>query len=427
MEMISLDLPRSILHYMQDYMEHFPFSGTISVVQKGEILFNQAYGMACIELDVPNHTDTRYSLASVSKQFTAFAVMQLYDNALIDLDQPVNNYLPAELKLDPRITAHHLMSHTSGLPTFHGLDEHFFGDKDKMNYNQREFSSLFRDRPLHFEPGAQYEYCNAGYHMLAFLIEAVSSLSFKDYLEENIFKPLGMSDTIVEDGMEILKNKAFGYCMNKDRIVRGEYHNLAYSIGAGGIVSTCSDLYKWYLCLKDRKLLGRRTYTRFFKENLNGYCYGLFKDTHYGKSRFYHDGAYLGIGAYVQNFFEDDICMIVLCNYDFVNDFRIGNAISDLIFKGTALIPKKPLEVVIDPELANKYEGIYIKDRVELRKVNKCWEFVQLGRFHKPIYPIGNHQFHSTWLDHSYTLYECEDGEFTFLGQRKQKDALNKH
>jgi CubicO group peptidase (beta-lactamase class C family) len=423
MEMKILSNSNAILHYMNAYMERFPFSGVIRVVKQGVIICTQAYGKACIEFDISNHTDTRFGLASVSKQFTAFAVMQLYDQLLIDIDQPVNNYLPDELKVDQRITAHHLMSHTSGLPTFHGLDGHFFGDYDKTNYRQSEFVKFFRERPLHFEPGSGYEYCNAGYHMLAFLVESVSGISFKKYLEEHILKPLGMFDTTFEDGMGILPGKAFGYGMNHESIVRGEYHNPAYSIGAGGMVSNCSDLYKWYLCLKDRKLLGSSTYSRFFRENVNGYCHGLFKDYMYGKPRFYHDGTYLGIGAYMQSFFEDDICIMVLCNYDFVNYFRVGNAISELIFTGKAEVPQKPVEIVLDEELAEKYEGIYVKNRAELRRVHHRWVFVHLGRFHKPLYPIGNHQFQSTWLDKSYILKECEDGEFEFIGLRKQIDS----
>jgi CubicO group peptidase (beta-lactamase class C family) len=419
-------LSERISQYIENYMERYPFSGTISVVEKGAVLFNQAYGMACIEFEVSNQLDTRYALASVSKQFTAFAAMLLHDHALIDIDQPVNTYLPDELKVDPRITAHHLMSHTSGLPIFHGLDDHFFGEQDKNNYNQKDFLSLFRGRPLRFEPGSKFEYCNAGYHMLAFLVEAVSGVSFKRYLQENIFEPLGMMDTVLEDGLEILTNKAFGYNMNKESIIRGEYHNPAYSIGAGGMVSNCADLYKWYLCLKDQQLLGESSYSRYFKQNMNGYCYGLFTDNQYGKPRYYHDGAYLGIGAYMQNFFEDDISILVLCNYDFVNYFRVGDAISELIFTGEVQVPEKPLAIALDPELASKYEGVYLKDRVELhrsdrehRREDGLWYFVQLSRFHKPLYPIGNHQFHSTWLDKTYTLKECSDGEFEFLGYRK--------
>ncbi|MCD9022569.1 serine hydrolase domain-containing protein [Cohnella silvisoli] len=415
-----MDVSDSIQEYMKEYMNLWPFSGTIRVVNKGETIFDQSYGMACIEFEVPNRSQTRFSLASVSKQFTAFAVMQLYDKALIDIDRPVNHYLPDELKVDHRITAHHLMSHTSGLTTFHGLDNSFFGDKDKSNYNRRDFLGYFRDHPLHFEPGSRFEYCNAGYHMLAFLVETVTGGSFKDYLEENIFAPLGMNDTVYDDGMEILQNKAYGYSMNNESVVRSEYHNPAYSIGAGGVVSTCADLYKWFLNLKNRKELGENTYLRFFKENANDHCYGLFHDIKYGKSRFYHDGAYLGIGAYMQHFFDDDLCIIVLCNYDFANYSRIGNAISDLIFTGKAHLPIKPAEVVLDEELAMKYEGVYIKDRAQLKRIDNQWKFVHLGRVHKPIYPIGNHQFHSTWLDHSYTLREREDGEFEFLGFRKQ-------
>jgi CubicO group peptidase (beta-lactamase class C family) len=416
-----LDISKSIELYLQEYMELWPFSGAIHVVKQGEILFDQAFGMACLEFDVPNKTDTRFGLASVSKQFTTFSVMQLYDRGLIDIDQPVNNYLPIELKLDPRITAHHLMSHTSGLPIFSGLQDDFYGDKDKSNYNKEQFLSYFLNIPLLFDPGSKFEYCNAGYHILAFLVEEITGITFKQYLAENIFNPLGLCNTMLDDGMEMITNKAYGYCMNHESIIKGEYHNLAYSIGAGGIVSNCSDLYKWYSALKSRQLLSPAAYSRFFKENLNGYAYGLFTGNQQGNQRFFHDGAYLGIGTYMQCFFEADICIIVLCNYDFTNYFRIGDAISSLIFTGHAAIPQKPPEITLDARLARQYEGIYIKNRAELTRVDDRWTFIHSNRFHKPIYPIGNHQFHSTWLDHSYTLKECEDGEFEFLGLRKQK------
>jgi CubicO group peptidase (beta-lactamase class C family) len=217
-----LDISKSIERYLQEYMELWPFSGAIRVVKQGEILFDQAFGMACLEFDVPNKTDTRFGLASISKQFTTFAVMQLYDRGQIDIDQPVNNYLPANLKLDPRITAHHLMSHTSGLYIFNGLKDDFYGGKDKHNYYKEQFLSYFLDRPLQFDPGSKFEYCNSGYHMLAFLIEVISGVSFKQYLAENIFKPLGLCNTILDDGMEMITNKAYGYCMNHENIIIGD-------------------------------------------------------------------------------------------------------------------------------------------------------------------------------------------------------------
>ncbi|QGQ99465.1 class A beta-lactamase-related serine hydrolase [Paenibacillus psychroresistens] len=415
-----MDLDKSIELFMQQYMELWPFAGSIRVVQQGEVIYNQAFGMACLELEVPNTTDTLFGLASVSKQFTAFAVMQLYDQGLIDIDQPVNTYLPAELQLDPRITAHHLMSHTSGLPVNSGLNDSFYGDRDKINYTKELLLSNFLNRPLSFEPGAKFEYCNAGYHMLAFLVEEITGISFKQYLSENIFTPLGFSHTVLDDGMELIMHKANGYCMNYKSIIKGEYHHLAYSIGAGGMVSSSSDLYKWHAALKSRLLLSAAAYSRFFAENLNGYAYGLFTDQQYGETRYHHDGAYHGIGAYMQNFFEADVCIIVLCNYDFVNYSRIGDAISSLVFTGHALVPQKPPEIALDEQLALKYEGIYIKNRVELTRVNDRWIFIHSNRFHKPLYPIGNHQFHSTWLDHSYTLKECDNGEFEFLGYHKQ-------
>lgn len=245
-----MDITGLMNRYIDEYTAIWPFSGVISVIKKGKSVFQNAYGMACHEFNIPNTIDTCFSLASVSKQFTSFAVMQLYEKGLIDIDTPVNNYLPETLRIDNRITAHHLMSHTSGLYNFYTFHDDFFQEYDKTNYSKLDFFNKYINRPLSFEPGSKYEYCNSGYNMLAWLVEAVSGQEFGNYIKEHIFIPLSMHNTALDDGTNIIKNKAYLYTMDHDTIVRCPYYNEKYSIGAGGIVSNCSDLHRWYQCLK---------------------------------------------------------------------------------------------------------------------------------------------------------------------------------
>lgn len=414
----------SIKGYLDEYTAIWPFSGVVYVVKEGEVLFQNAYGMACHEFAIPNTMDTCFALASISKQFTCFAVMQLYEKGLLDIDAPVNNYLPDALKIDPRITAHHLMSHTSGLYNFYTFQDDFFQEYNRSNYSQLDYFNKYINQPLSFEPGSKYEYCNAGYNMLALLVEAVSGQTFSDYLEKNIFTPLEMENTTLDDGANIIKNKAYAYTMDRDTVVRSQYYNEKFSIGAGGLVSNCSDLYKWYQCLKSGSLLSDRTYKRIFSENLNRYCYGLIRDVKYERTRYLHGGDHLGIATYMQSFFEDDTCIIILSNNDFTNQNRLGDSISELIFTAKTAAPGKLPEIELDETLAKKYEGVYLDKKIELRRYHGAWEFVRFdGNLHIAIYPVGNHQFSCKWREQfkPYTLTESEDGVFEFFGFKKKE------
>lgn len=412
----------TIQEYMDHYTSHFSFTGVISVTQKGKTLFQNAYGEANIEFSIPNTLETTYTLASVTKQFTAFAILQLYDKGLIDLDLPINHYLPEKLKVDNRITIHHLLSHTSGLKNFYTFEDDFFQIFDRSNYNRDKFFNRYFKEPLVFDPGSKFEYNNAGYNLLAWLIEEVSGERFQEYLTEHIFKPIGMHDTTIDHDQNIIKNKAYPYTRYGNDLVRCLYYNEKYSIGAGAIVSNCEDLKKWYTCLKEKKILSQKAYGRYFRTNLNNYCYGLNKDIRHEKTLFYHGGDHLGGLALVQYFFDEDVCIIILANRDTSNQYRIGNAINDIIFKGETELVVVEEEIQLDENLAKAYEGVYLDDKIELRRTNKEWHFIRHdGNQCISIYPIGNHKFAAKWFDRSspYTLNEDSPGKFKFFGFSK--------
>lgn len=414
---------RTIESYINKYLEIWPFSGTIAVLNKGEVMFNKSSGMACHEYNIPNSIDTCYTLGSISKQFTVFLIMLLYDQKKIDIDKSINLYLPKELHIDSNITAHHLLSHTSGLHQFYNWEDDFFQCYDRNTFNRQEFFHEFIKRPLSFQPGSKFEYNNANYNMLAWTIENIVGMNFGDALKKYIFEPLEMENTVLDDGHVIIKNKAFPYQMDRNEVVRCQYYNEKFSIGAGAVVSNFEDLCKWYYCLKNRLYLSHNTYNRFFTENKEGYCYGLTKDKAYGRTRFYHGGDHLGVMTYRQDFYDEDICIVILSNSECGNNYHIGNAIAEIIFTGETEEPKRIPEVKIDREELSKYEGVYYKDKIALELGEEGLEFVRFnGEVHYLLYPAGKNKFAKKWFAQTkpYELVEGEDGSYKFFGFTKE-------
>ncbi|MEK8131620.1 serine hydrolase domain-containing protein [Paenibacillus filicis] len=300
--------------YVHQYLDLWDFFGVIQVIQKGEVVFERSGGYACLEFGIPNHVQSRFSLASVSKQFTAFAIMLLHDRKQLDIDQPANRYLTSNMKISDQITVHHLLSHTSGLYNFYNFENDFFGEENRLSYSKDEFFAKYiNTRPTH-NPNEQYDYNNSNYHLLAWIIEHVSGMSYDEFLSRNIFEPLHMAHTTVDDGDKIVDGRSFNYVIDYDHYIKAPYSNEKFSIGAGAIVSNCEDLYKWYQCLRDRKMLSREAHNRFFRENLNHYCYGLEHSYIYGTDKFSHGGDNMGITTYMQSFFDEDLCIIILSN-----------------------------------------------------------------------------------------------------------------
>lgn len=413
----------TIESYIDKYIEIWPFSGTIGVLNNEKVVYNKSFGMACHEYGIPNNIDTCYTLGSMSKQFTAFLVMFLYEHKRIDIDKPINLYLQKELYIDDRITAHHLLSHTSGLHQFYNWEDDFFQIYDRSTFNRKDFFTKFIKRPLSFEPGDQFEYNNANYNILAWAIENIVGINFGEALKKYIFDPLGMKNTVLDDGHIIIKNKAFPYQMDRNEIVRCQYYNEKFSVGAGAVLSNFDDLCKWYYCLKNKMYLSDNTYTRFFTENKDGYCYGLNKDKVYGRTRFYHGGDHLGVMTYRQDFYDDDICIVVLSNLDCGNNYHIGNCITEIIFNGQTEEPKRIPEVKLDKASLSKYEGVYYKDKIVLELGKEGLEFLRFnGDVHHLLYPVGKNKFARKWSAQTnpYELKECEDGSFEFFGFKKE-------
>lgn len=415
--------------YITNYIAQWDFYGVVQVIKRGKVLFQNAYGYASVEFGIKNTMNSCFSIASMSKQFTAFAIMILYDKKMLDIDNPANLYLPSNMQINESITIHHLLSHTSGLFNFYTFENDFFGGYYRMDYSQSDFFQNYINKQPELVPGTAYDYNNSNYNLLAWIIENVSGEKYGDFIRDNIFLPLEMVNSHIDDGCKIIKNRSNNYVMDFDSIIKCPYYNEKYSIGAGAVVSNCIDLYKWYTCLRDRDIVSSETYARFFRENKNNYCYGLEHHNIYGNSRYSHGGDHLGISTYMQNFFEEDICIIILSNNEAINQYRLGNAISNILHGVDVNVPSKFKEISISKSLLKEYCGTYLKDKIEIELINKKVYFTRFcGNLHIEIYPVGEGEFARRYFDqvNPYKIIKNENNQLVFFGYAKN-NMKNEH
>ena len=252
-------------------------------------------------------------------------------------------------------------------------------------------------------PGKTFNYNNSNYNLLAWIIEHVSKQSYAEFLQENIFLPLGMTNTAFDDGMALHENKAYNYMHDYGNVVRVPYVNNLFLLGAGALVSNCDDLQKWYDCLRQRKLLSAEAYQRYFAENMNHYCYGLERHDRNGVTMYAHGGDANGIAAYTQYFFEDDICIIILSNNESLNQYRMGVGIAEILYGKEPKHAERPEEVPVTEEELRKFTGTYLPGKIHIEVKNGRLYLVRVNQnIHIELYRIGPNSFIRRHEEQSY-------------------------
>lgn len=341
----SRPLEARIAAYVAPYVASNNFSGAILVTRDGRPLFRRGYGYAVREFDVPATPETRFHVASVSKSFTAAAIVLLEQQDRLRTSDPLDRHLPGYPN-GARLTLHHLLAHTSGIPNvnaFPGYDE-----KSRFPHGLDEILSWFKDKPLEFEPGTRYAYSNSNYNVLAAVIEKVSGKSYGDFLEEAVFRPLGMRDTLHHgDARAVVPRLAAGYApAGGDAVERAPCLDWSIKAGNGSLITTVDDLAKWDRALYGDALLSAASRAKIFAEQTEGVGYGWFvrKGVHPSLAS---NGRAPGFTASVERFVDDRICVIVLSNlYSSLAQSMAGD-IAAIVFgeDRKPLIPAAPVQV----------------------------------------------------------------------------------
>ncbi|MBU3126959.1 serine hydrolase domain-containing protein [Clostridium tagluense] len=409
-----------INEYLDEYIKLWPFSGAILVVNNGQVIFNKSYGMASIEHGAANTTKTKYKIASLTKQITCMAIMILKEKGLLNVYDSLKKFFPDYPELDERITIHHLMTHTSGLCSeFSVVDPYLM--LGKRLYTHAEVFDLFKDMPLEFEPGEGWSYCYFGYYLLGVIIERISGKSYIEFLKDNIFKPLGMNNTGLDDYIEILPNKASGYYVSSENLVCSEIDTMSV-FSAGAIYSTIEDMLLWDKSLCCEKLVSKETMNEIFTPYKEYYGYGWVIDKKNNRKRVHHSGGGSGFSHQFHRYIDDKVTILVLSNYGFSNSLNINENIAKIVFDEECCIPSKPIKFDLDLNVYDSYVGIYQKEdfKLEVKRDEDKLYFIQSNKWVMPIFPISESTFHHTWIDQEYTFEKNIKGEVYFVGIKKR-------
>ncbi|MBT8103091.1 MAG: beta-lactamase family protein, partial [Gammaproteobacteria bacterium] len=237
--------------------EAFPADGpgaTVILVRDGDAIFRGAAGMANLELAVPMEPDHVLRIASITKQFTAAAILLLQDRGLLDVADDISQYLPDFPTQGEHITIARLLSHTSGVFSFTDIPGYWHGDLIRTDRSVGEMIELFADQPMRFSPGTDFSYSNSGYTLLGAIIERVSGKTYAEFLRTEVFEPLGMDDTQY-GGRHVVERRASGYEGHENQYFNALPISMTHPHAAGALLSTVDDLARWNTALFGGRLL----------------------------------------------------------------------------------------------------------------------------------------------------------------------------
>ncbi len=297
---------------LQSYAANKQFMGAVIVAKDKQIILDKGYGFANLEWDMPNSPDTKFRLASISKQFTAASILLLEDGGKLKLDDQIKKYISDAPASWDKITISNLLTHSSGIPTYDKFPD--YDSFKKSSSTSKDLLKRIRNKPLEFQPGEKFSYSNSGYLALGILIERVSGKSYGQFVSDNIFKPLGMKNSGCGSVSAIIKHRASGYVTTANGLQNAEFNDWSNSFSAGGLYSTVEDMLRWEQGLFDGKLLSKASLAKMTTPFKNGYGLGLDLRDENGHKVIGHTGSIDGFDNVAAYYPEDKLTVVILSN-----------------------------------------------------------------------------------------------------------------
>jgi CubicO group peptidase (beta-lactamase class C family) len=330
--------PDDVDDYVQAEMakQHVPGLALL-VARDGHVVRSQGYGLANIELQVPVKPETIFQSGSVGKQFTATAVMMLVEEGKIGLEDPLTKYFPDAPATWKQVTIRELLSHTAG---FTDYPKDFDMRKD---YREAELIKIVEHIPLAYPPGTNWSYSNLGYLTLGIVIHKVTGEFYGDFLQERIFRPLGMSTTRIISEADIIPNRAAGY-----RLVKGEIKNQEWvsptlnTTADGSLYFSILDLAEWDAALYTEKLLKRSSLEQMWtiaklskgQPNSGHYGFGWFIESKSGHHVVEHEGSWQGFETQISRYVDDKLTVVVLTNLGSAKPEKFADRVAEMYLSG---------------------------------------------------------------------------------------------
>jgi len=305
--------------------------GVFMVAQNGNVVYQKAFGKANMELDVDLTPEHVFQLGSMTKQFTAVAVLLLAEQGKLQVHDPICRYIP-DYPSGDKITIHHLLTHTSGIRDFTKMKT--LSEIAQKEMTPKMMVDFFKSEPVDFAPGDKFEYNNAGYVLLGYIVELVSGEIYADFIKKHIFEKAGMDQSYYASDKQVIPNRAYGYHKQEQGYVNKTRINFSVPFSSGALMSTAGDMLKWQYALNQHLLLSIETTDMAFKKYIlnNGevfrYGYGWHMNEINGIATREHGGSIFGfktMGVYIP---EEDIYVLGFSNCDCLSPTQITRDIA---------------------------------------------------------------------------------------------------
>jgi CubicO group peptidase (beta-lactamase class C family) len=351
--------------------------GTAIVAKGSEILYLGAAGLANLELNVPMRSDHVLRLGSITKQFTSICILKLMEEGKLALQDDLTKFLPDYPTNGKKITIEHLLTHTSGIQSYTNMPG-FMENHIRTDMTPSELIDVFKNEPMEFDPGEKWNYNNSGYILLGAIIEEITGMTYAEYVDAQIFKPLGMHQSYYGSNAKLIPNRASGYSNGEDGLVNAAYMSMTLPYAAGSLISTVEDLFKWNSAVFGGKLVSKesleKAHTPFILNDgsATNYGYGWLIEEFMGARNITHGGGIFGFltqGIYLP---DEEVYVAVFSNCNCKSPNSAANRM-------VALASGKSLEfepMTLDPKKLSTYEGVFqIEDSEDKRAV-----FVEDGK-----------------------------------------------
>ena len=417
------DLASEVDAYMQALVALDRFSGSILIAREGDVLVSKGYSLANREHGVPNTSQTKFRLGSVTKQFTSMAILILQHQSKLQVQEPISKVLPDCPDAWERVTIHHLLNHTSGIPEH--TDRLDWTTTGRSPLTVQGVIDLFKDRPLDFGPGEDHRYSNSGYILLGQIIEQVAGMSYETFVNEHIFEPLGMANTGYDWNNRVIEYRAMGYDLRNDTFVNADYLDMSIPHAAGALYSTVEDLLLWDQALYTERLVPKSSLETMFMFSpfLANYGYGVGVGQQFNRRMIGHGGGIHGFLTKLDRYLEEKVCIVVLSNLTNTNPNEVAQTLAAVVFDEEYAVPEVRTSIQLETGVYESYAGefqlalgivltIKIEDQRLIAKAT--------GGGRAEFLPESEMQFFRKSNDDRMTFFKDETGNVTHLIFRQQ-------
>ncbi|CAG0960213.1 serine beta-lactamase-like protein LACTB, mitochondrial [Phycisphaerales bacterium] len=345
---------------------------SIGVAQRGEVVVAKAYGLADAEFDVPADKDTMFRIGSVTKQFTAAAIMRFVEQGKVSLDDDLGKYVPDFPMQGNAVTVRQLLNHTSGIPSYTSLGEEW-AKLQPLELTHEEMLALVKGKPFDFKPGEKWAYNNTAYYMLGMIIEKISGVTYAQHMQNEFFTPLKLGRTRYDSNSTLMKNRAQGYTLQDGEIVNDAPLGMSQPYAAGSLVSTGEDLVRWSMAIASGKVVRPESFTLMTTAAIlpdgesTHYGFGLEVSEWEGRPCIRHGGGIFGFNSMLMWLPEEDLHIAVISNGEPIRSGRIANALARAAVGIEKVVAAN---VPITPEALKRVIGKFKLEEMDV----KIWE-----------------------------------------------------